>query len=85
MSLRCYCSILENCQIRQLKHRPTIAVLAQHHKRIPANKSYISASVVKFLEASGSRVVPIPRSMKPEEMAEMFRYVNGAVFPGGDE
>ncbi|XP_028414897.1 gamma-glutamyl hydrolase-like [Dendronephthya gigantea] len=46
-------------------------------------KIYIPASYVKFLEASGARVVPIFNNLTEDETKKLFYSINGAVFPGG--
>ncbi|RWS09478.1 gamma-glutamyl hydrolase-like isoform X1 [Dinothrombium tinctorium] len=68
---------------QKFNNRPIIGVLAQEatHKQ---SLSEISASVVKFLEASGARVVPIFINRDYLYYEKMFNYTNGVFFPGGD-
>jgi len=65
-----------------LNERPIIAVLAQDAPP-DYNRSYIAASYVKYLEASGARVVPIPSHYSDDKVEEIFNGVNGVLFPGG--
>ncbi|EDV19164.1 uncharacterized protein TRIADDRAFT_34071, partial [Trichoplax adhaerens] len=46
-------------------------------------KSYIAADYVKFIEAAGGRVVPIPNNATDEYVTKMFHYINGFLLPGG--
>lgn len=66
----------------ELNDRPIIAILAQDAPPY-YNRSYIAASYVKYLESSGARVVPVPSHMSDEEVEEIFRGVNGVLYPGG--
>ncbi|XP_070603952.1 gamma-glutamyl hydrolase isoform X2 [Erythrolamprus reginae] len=45
--------------------------------------SYIAASYVKFIESAGARVVPVRLNRSNEEYDEIFRSINGILFPGG--
>lgn len=65
-----------------LNNRPIIAIIGQHTPD-DLHKSYIAASYVKYLESSGARVVPIPTHRTDEEVGELFKSVNGVLFPGG--
>lgn len=62
--------------------RPLIAILAQKYPKT-SNQSYISANYVKFIESAGTRVVPIPHYFNRTKIEEIFKYVNGVLFPGG--
>merc|ERR1712002_87627 len=64
--------------------RPIIAVMAQMHPIDGSHHSYIAASYVKYLESVGARVVPIPHYFSSTTVKRIFRYVNGALFPGGN-
>ena len=66
----------------KLNDRPIIAVLAQATEAFEGY-SYIAASYVKYLESAGARVVPIPESFSQEEVGNVYKYVNGVLFPGG--
>lgn len=46
------------------------------------DKSYIAASYVKFVEAGGSRVVPIP--WDATNITDYLDIVDGVLFTGGD-
>ena len=65
-----------------MNNRPIIAILAQDDAP-GSSRSYIAASYVKFIEASGARVVPIPAHLPQEEVEIIFDSVNGVLFPGG--
>ena len=65
-----------------LNNRPIIAILAQDAPP-DYKRSYIAASYVKYLEASGARVVPIPSHFSSDKVEEIFNGVNGVLFPGG--
>jgi len=45
--------------------------------------SSINADYVKWLEASGARVVPVPFDAPSSVLADTFGYINGLVYPGG--
>lgn len=70
----------------KLNDRPIIAILAQdvwnNDKKAP-QRSYIAASYVKYIEASGARVIPIPSHLSQDKVEEIFNGVNGVLFPGG--
>ena len=63
--------------------RPVIAILAQPDRTEGSNRSYIAASYVKFVEASGARVVPVPVGISDDQVDHIFNGVNGVLFPGG--
>ena len=72
--------------IYKLNDRPIIAILAQdvwNNDVSKPRRSYIAASYVKFIEASGARVVPIPSHLSQDKVEEIFNGVNGVLFPGG--
>ena len=49
-----------------------------------ANKtSYIGAAYVKYLESAGARVVPILTYKDDRYYEELFKHLNGILFPGG--
>ena len=60
-----------------------IAILAQINQQDKTGQSYIAASYVKYLEASGARVVPVPVGVSDDQLDEIFQGVNGVIFPGG--
>ena len=45
--------------------------------------SYIAASYVKYLQASGARVVPLIMTDSPLEISAQILKLDGVVFPGG--
>ncbi|XP_030636132.1 gamma-glutamyl hydrolase isoform X2 [Chanos chanos] len=60
---------------------PIIGVLAQ--ELFNSSNSYIAASYVKYLESGGARVVPILINKSEEEYTQLFKSINGVLFPGG--
>lgn len=62
--------------------RPLIGILSQPCTNCPG-KSYIPAAYVKWVEAGGARAVPIRYHESDEMLLELFKSVNGLVFPGG--
>jgi gamma-glutamyl hydrolase len=65
--------------------RPVIGIMAQ-----PIDPSlshlgdqYLVASYVKWIEASGARVVPVLYNQSESELTKLFGQVSGIVFPGG--
>ncbi|KFH14192.1 gamma-glutamyl hydrolase [Toxoplasma gondii MAS] len=46
--------------------------------------SYIAASYAKFIEASGSKAVPVPAFASEEEYREVFDSLDGLILPGGE-
>ncbi|XP_026323073.1 gamma-glutamyl hydrolase A-like [Hyposmocoma kahamanoa] len=74
----------------QLNNRPIIGVLSQEQskslqKKYPKENytSYIAASYVKDVEASGARVVPILIGKDRKYYRELMQKINGVLFPGG--
>lgn len=61
--------------------RPVIGVLAQ--EKYDSNSTYVSASYVKAIEASGARVVPVLVDRDVEYYRDLSTKLNGYVFPGG--
>ncbi|KAM3966442.1 gamma-glutamyl hydrolase A-like [Aphomia sociella] len=73
-----------------INDRPIIGVLSQEQSYRLKDKyrqqnytSYIAASYVKAVEASGARVVPILIGKKPDYYRELMSKINGVLFPGG--
>ncbi|XP_041986752.1 gamma-glutamyl hydrolase A-like isoform X2 [Aricia agestis] len=72
-----------------INHRPIIGILSQEqskyfHTKYPENyTSYIAASYVKSVEASGARVVPIMIGRDRDYYRELMSKINGVLFPGG--
>nr|XP_004653382.1 gamma-glutamyl hydrolase [Jaculus jaculus] len=66
--------------------KPIIGVLMQRclSKQMKTlGKYYIAASYVKYLESAGARVVPIRPDLTHIEYGELFKSINGILFPGG--
>ncbi|XP_060869860.1 gamma-glutamyl hydrolase A-like [Metopolophium dirhodum] len=69
--------------------RPVIGILTQEvywstfKNVIPFNNSYIAASYVKAIEASGGRVVPVFTNRTTEYYTDIVKKVNGILVPGG--
>eukprot|EP00057_Strongylocentrotus_purpuratus_P032471 XP_787753.2 PREDICTED: gamma-glutamyl hydrolase [Strongylocentrotus purpuratus] len=65
--------------------RPIIGVLAQGSSSSikKYGSSYIAASYIKYLESAGARVVPILVNQTDEYYGNIFKSVNGILFPGG--
>lgn len=64
--------------------RPIIGVLTQEfYNPQPGRNSFIAASYVKFLESAGARVVPVMINKSEEEYTQLFKSINGVLFPGG--
>ena len=70
--------------------RPVIGVVSEpleHHAEALSFKtnatSYIAASYVKFLEASGARVVPLRFDSPRDQLAATLSGLNGVLYPGG--
>ena len=85
VSLSFACTLHSTAQA--LNNRPIIGILAQSTKRTSIEKlgeSYIDAAYVKFVESSGARVVPIKTNLDEEEVLNLFKSLNGVLFPGGD-
>lgn len=68
--------------------RPIIGVLAQEpsvaiSRIYPGHDSYIAASYVKAVQASGARVVPVLTNRDRHYYRRMVSSVNGLLLPGG--
>uniref|UniRef100_A0A131YL28 folate gamma-glutamyl hydrolase n=1 Tax=Rhipicephalus appendiculatus TaxID=34631 RepID=A0A131YL28_RHIAP len=67
--------------------RPIIGIIAQHlnSRTFSPNRTntYIAASYVKYIEASGGRVVPIFVDQTKGYYKKLFNSVNGVLIPGG--
>ena len=48
-------------------------------------KQFIEASVVKFLESAGARVVPVDFNQDEEKLKNQLRQLNGLYIPGNSE
>lgn len=85
LSLVALCSSTPLKFEEKLNLRPIIGVVSQETdpKGSMANKSYIPASYVKYVEMGGARVVPIMINKPYSYYKEMFQSINGVLFPGG--
>uniref|UniRef100_A0A8C0WZ17 folate gamma-glutamyl hydrolase n=1 Tax=Castor canadensis TaxID=51338 RepID=A0A8C0WZ17_CASCN len=66
--------------------KPIIGILMQRcqsQEMKNLGKYYIAASYVKYLESAGARVVPVRPDLTHIEYEEMFKSINGILFPGG--
>lgn len=74
-------------QASSLNDWPIIGIFAQPSTSTEGNCNgncqYIAASYVKYIEASGARVVPINFYSTNEQLDDIFNKVNGFFFPGG--
>ncbi|KAH6920076.1 hypothetical protein HPB50_028936 [Hyalomma asiaticum] len=68
--------------------RPIIGVISQHlysHTYNPnRTETYIAASYVKYVEASGGRVVPVFVNQTKDYYKKLFNSINGVLLPGGE-
>jgi gamma-glutamyl hydrolase len=67
--------------------RPIIGILTQPTPSTwlkPNRTTYIAASYVKYLEATGVQVVPIRMYQSIDYYLHLFNSLNGVLFPGGD-
>ena len=86
----CLIAVVLNAQTTsQLNLRPIIGIVtlpSQYSPLYPSsNYSYLASSYVKFIEAGGARVVPIQYDLASSEVSQLFNYLNGFVFTGGDQ
>mmetsp|Transcript_11414 Transcript_11414/g.18720 ORF Transcript_11414/g.18720 Transcript_11414/m.18720 type:complete len:323 (+) Transcript_11414:62-1030(+) len=70
-----------------VNNSPIIGVFTQPTTSVQGdcggNCLYLAASYVKYLEASGARVVPINYYATEEELDSLLLSLNGVLFPGG--
>jgi gamma-glutamyl hydrolase len=68
-----------------INNRPIIGIYTQPSD--PSTKQFgdefIAASYVKFVESGGARVVPFSFSQSADEVATLFKSINGFLLPGG--
>ncbi|CAF0762035.1 unnamed protein product [Rotaria sordida] len=67
--------------------RPIIGILTQPTPSIwgkPNRTTYIAASYVKYIEATGAQVVPIRMYQSIEYYLHLFNSLNGVLLPGGE-
>lgn len=58
-------------------NRPVIGILAQPKWSMDKERTYIAASYVKWVEAAGARVVPIPYNVSHKAAEELLSQING--------
>ncbi|XP_075725059.1 gamma-glutamyl hydrolase [Rhipicephalus microplus] len=67
--------------------RPIIGIVAQgldsRTFNLNGTSTYIAASYVKYIEASGGRVVPIFVNQTNDYYKKLFNSINGVLLPGG--
>ena len=91
LSVYILASCTEGAKSKCMNERPIIGILAQAltnkkiKNRFPftEGRSFIPASYVKWIEASGARVLPIKENLSPTKLTELLHSINGVVFPGG--
>ncbi|CAF1297300.1 unnamed protein product [Rotaria sp. Silwood1] len=67
--------------------RPIIGILTQPAPILwmkPNRTTYLGASYVKYIEATGAQVVPIRMYQTTDYYLHLFNSLNGVIFPGGD-
>jgi len=62
--------------------RPVVGILSLPSTKYD-NRTYISASYVKWVESAGARSIPIPYDATDELVEEIFTQINGLLLPGG--
>jgi hypothetical protein len=60
--------------------KPLIGIMTQPCTTCPG-KSYIAAGFVKWIEAAGARAVPVRFYATDQELARLFKSINGLIFP----
>ncbi|KAF4673952.1 hypothetical protein FOL46_006145 [Perkinsus olseni] len=67
--------------------RPLVGVLTLPcgKRCLSGGRGYIAASYVKWLEAAGAQVVPIPHYETHERVSKLLRMVSGVLFTGGGD
>lgn len=65
--------------------RPIIGILAQNTDGYVQTfgPTYIVASYIKYIESAGGRVVPIRNNLTEDQLEDLFKSINGVLFPGG--
>ncbi|CAF1181881.1 unnamed protein product [Rotaria sordida] len=67
--------------------RPIIGILTQPTPTVwlkPNRTTYLAASYVKYIEATGAQVVPIRMYQTTDYYLHLFNSLNGVLLPGGD-
>ncbi|ESO84108.1 hypothetical protein LOTGIDRAFT_229608 [Lottia gigantea] len=68
-------------EVESTNLRPIIGILTQ--KVSGKEETFIPASYVNYLEASGARVVPVRADQPKRYYEKAFSQINGVLFPGG--
>lgn len=79
-------SLQENRLSSDIKtDRPIIGILAQNTDGYVQTfgRTYIVASYIKYIESAGGRVVPIRNNLTEDQLEDLFKSINGVLFPGG--
>lgn len=79
-------SLQENPLSSDIKtDRPIIGILAQNTDGYVQTfgPTYIVASYIKYIESAGGRVVPIRNNLTEDQLEDLFKSINGVLFPGG--
>jgi len=80
----CHRTLKAEPDAAELNLRPLIGILSQPGGPSPNSSfSYIAASYVKFVEASGGRAVPIQYDLTKAGVKKIFDNINGVLIPGG--
>lgn len=77
---------LSAMSVRKSNDRPVIGILTQmvsDEEMKPFGETYIPSSYVKYIEAGGSRVVPIRVTYGTEYYEDIFKKINGLLLIGG--
>ena len=74
-------SILSSCSATE--YAPVIGVMTQRYWR-NFSQTYIAASYVKWIESAGGRVIPILLGQDRDYYEDLFKLLNGVLFPGID-
>eukprot|EP01023_Acetabularia_acetabulum_P046352 TRINITY_DN4776_c0_g1_i1.p1 TRINITY_DN4776_c0_g1~~TRINITY_DN4776_c0_g1_i1.p1 ORF type:complete len:338 (-),score=57.93 TRINITY_DN4776_c0_g1_i1:179-1192(-) len=62
---------------------PVLGIMSQGDPSLQG-ETYIAASYVKWIESGGAQVVPIRCDTPESELEDLYKQLNGVVFPGGD-
>ncbi|CAL1542810.1 unnamed protein product [Lymnaea stagnalis] len=66
-----------------LNDRPIIGILTVPSKTFEYGQEFIQTSYVSFLEMAGARVVPVRGKQPKQYYEQLFKNINGVLFPGG--
>mmetsp|Transcript_3798 Transcript_3798/g.7833 ORF Transcript_3798/g.7833 Transcript_3798/m.7833 type:complete len:375 (-) Transcript_3798:60-1184(-) len=74
-------AVVREC--RKSKHHTCLRSVRVAEKAMGPESSYIESGYVRWLEAAGARVVPIPYDAAPSVVQGLFERVNGVLLTGG--